>query len=709
MRRVLFLLVMVLIIILYPLMNQRYLSMVAMQRELNPSNKKPTKEEIHLIGEVWDVNVERSNFIFDVQNGEGKVQFLIKFKEAPELEALIRDDIHRFKISVKKDEYQFINPKNRSTFDYDQYLFSNGITGIYTLERYEPITCERVVCVHAFRLRMRFWIDDRLSEYFSPEYAGLLKALLLGDKSSFENYDHYKSLGLAHIFAISGLHFGILYHVLKKLLCFLPPMLRTFLIALFLGIALILVGGAYSAQRAFFMVLYSEICFLSGRKTDIYMNLSTSLFLILMLAPEAILSTGLHLSYYAYICVAIIYRKCFKTPLKNRLFESVRFALTIQLLLLPGTLYYFGTINLFGFIANLIMVPIVGALLPGALLVLMLSAFPIKPLTQVFSWLMEKAIWGMDTIGLLLPIKNDYLILFKKGDFILLVIWTAMLGLMLVFWPLFGRRRIWLRAISIGALSVAFILTWFPPAQQQITFFDVGHGDMSLIASNGYTILIDTGDGRLNAAETLRGRGITHLDALVLSHAHKDHIGDTIRLLENLPVKTVFLNQATFDQFETNPNIYDTVFKIVTEEVVLEAGDATITITPLINSVQGDANPNDDALIVHYQNREWDGLFLGDVSDQLIDVWLNAQEQALQIEFIKTPHHGSKTSISDKLYQDHPILGTFTSCSHRYGMPHKNLTELLEREGIRHFTTFRWGEVNLNFTRTEIKVKTYLP
>lgn len=709
MRRVLFLLVMVMIIILYPLMNQRYLSMVAIQRERHPSNEKPTKEEIHIIGEVWDVNVERSTFIFSSDNGEGKVHFLIKFKDAPELVEAIREDFHRLNITVIKDEYQFTSPKNRSTFDYDQYLFANGITGIYSLKKFEALTCEKNICVNAFRLHMRFWIDDRLSEHFSPAYSGLLKALLLGDKSSFENYDHYKSLGLAHIFAISGLHFGILYHVLKKLLCFLPPMIRTLLIALLLGIALILVGGAYSAQRAFFMVLYTEICLLTGRKTDIYMNLSTSLFLILMLSPAAILSTGLHLSYYAYICVAIIYKKCFKSPLKSRILESIRFALTIQLLLLPGTLYYFGTVNLFGFAANLIMVPIVGALLPGALLVLMLSAFPFEPLTQVFSWMMEKAIWVMDTIGLLLPIKNDYLILFKKGDFILLVIWAAMLGLMLVFWSLFGHRRKWIRALTFSLVLGAFIITWIPPAKQQITFFDVGHGDMSLIVSNGYTILIDTGDGRLNAAETLRGRGITHVDALVLSHAHKDHIGDTIRLLENLPVKTVYLNQATYDQFDEFPKIDNTLFKIVEDEITLDAGDSSIVITPLIAAGQKEANPNDDALIVHYMHREWDGLFFGDVSESLIDAWLEAQVATLQIEFIKTPHHGSNTSISQHLYQNHPILGTFTSCSHRYGMPHKNLTELLEKESIRHFTTYRWGEVNLNFTRTELKVKTYLP
>lgn len=713
MRRVLFFLVIVMIIILYPLMNQRYLSMVAMQRVAHPSNNKSTQEMIQLVGEVWDINVERSTFIIHIEEGISKSKLLIKFKDHPEIVQLIKQATHRFQITIKKDAFQFINPKNRGTFDYDQYLFASGVTGIYELVDYKPLACEKGACLHAFRLDMRFWIDDQLTKRFSPDYSGLLKALLLGDKTAFENYDHYKTLGLAHIFAISGLHFGILYHALKKILCFFPPIIRSIIISMLLGIALILVGGAYSAQRAFFMVLYSEICLLTGRKTDIYMNLSTSLLIILLLSPVAILSTGLHLSYYAYVCVAILYKKCFKTPLKNRLLESTRFAITIQLLLLPGTLYYFGTINLYGFIANLVMVPIVGLLLPGAILVLFLAILPFDPITDFLSWIVEKAIWGMDAFSILLPVKNDYFLLFKKGDFMLLVIWAGMLGLMLIFWPLFSNRRRWIRTISVSGLMAAFIMTFTPPVGQQITFFDVGHGDMSLIESNGYTILIDTGDGRLNAAETLRGRGITHLDALVLSHAHKDHIGDTLRLIENITIESIFLNLSTYEQFEEIPDKYDALFKIVTHSVVIDTGDSQLTIMPFKFTAEKEdpnkTNPNDDALIVHYKFRNWDGAFLGDVSDVLIDDWLDVKPQSLALDFIKTPHHGSNTSISRRLYTEQSLLSAFTSCSHRYGMPHKNLATLLEEEGISHFTTYRWGEINLNFSQDEMKVKTYLP
>lgn len=118
--------------------------------------------------------------------------------------------------------------------------------------------------------------------------------------------------------------------------------------------------------------------------------------------------------------------------------------------------------------------------------------------------------------------------------------WAALLGALLVLALLVGRR--WPRpaaalalAIAGGSVAVAAApdaLGRGLPADWRVLFCDVGQGDAILLRSGEDTaVLIDAGPSDDAAARCLARSGVRRLDAVVLSHFHRDHVGGLAAVL----------------------------------------------------------------------------------------------------------------------------------------------------------------------------------
>ena len=128
-----------------------------------------------------------------------------------------------------------------------------------------------------------------------------------------------------------------------------------------------------------------------------------------------------------------------------------------------------------------------------------------------------------------------------------------------------------------------------------------------------------------------------------------------------------------------------------------------MTLIPLVGADSKD-DPNEDALIAKVDFYSETGYFLGDISTSMIDGYPFGRD----ISFIKSAHHGSATSLSNKLYGAHTIDYVITSCHTRYKMPHIEFIDLLNNHDIPHYTTYNYGEVKLTFSRNQVKLETYL-
>lgn len=749
MRRNLLLLTLLASIVLFVIMNHQYKDTVHLAKQTLKSNGDYAQKLCVAEGTLVDYNLENKTFVIKLSKVEGhsvQLKWQIKLKDTSILEELVEKETYHIKIEVDLNQHQFTAFKNRYAFDYDAYLFANNIKGQYFLVSLIDADACRTACLDCFRLKIRTWIQNQLALYFNEAQGGFLHALLLGEKSQFEQYEHYKNLGLAHVFAISGLHFGVIYQYFRKILAFKSAILRSVIILSFMAFLLLLVGGAYSAQRAFFMILYAEVCQLLQRKIDVYTNIATSLLIILILQPVAILSTGLHLSYFAYICVAIIYRKVFGKALKSKVLEAVRFSIGIQILLLPATLYYFQSANLYGFLSNALIVPMSNIILPLSMLFLIATSLNFGILVWPLSKILMLTIDLFYFIGKYLPLNLNYFVHFKKTDFYALLLYVFCLTFALIFWKLFLKRKWAFKWLLVIVLAFFVTLNFSDNGIVSISFFDVGHGDMSLIQQGQTAILIDTGDGRLGSNQLLRSRGVHDLDVLILSHAHADHIGDAIELMQNMAIGHIYMNQATYDKliaheddskssFEyanaskgdanaSNDDSYEsvqdflnrqsiTILETPIEQIYETHGDQTMTLSILpIKGKSGEEDPNDDALAVALEYDGSLGYFLGDISTSLIDVLLATQSEKIAeygaIDFIKSAHHGSKTAINLNLYTNYGIDYVVTSCSTKYKMPNVKLEGILKEQGIKHYTTYESGEIDMILSRETIKIKQFL-
>ena len=143
----------------------------------------------------------------------------------------------------------------------------------------------------------------------------LVAALLTGDRSGLtaEQTAAFRASGASHILALSGLHLGVIYLIVSKLLSLVgnTPFLRrlrSLLIVIFSGFYTLATGAGPSIVRAFLFILIRETCYLfPERRTSPARILMTALTLQLAFRPDVITSLGFQLSYLAMAGITLLY------------------------------------------------------------------------------------------------------------------------------------------------------------------------------------------------------------------------------------------------------------------------------------------------------------------------------------------------------------------------------------------------------------------
>lgn len=703
MKRFLVFFAIIITICTYWTASNSYKETVFKSKQFQKSNIQYDVLNMSITGEIIDYDRDKNTIILRVStiNGEpSEGKWLLKGYDLPVVEQSMLEDYYHIRCIVNKNQYQYTSNKNMTGFDYDKYLFAIGVTHQYKILTFEWIESEGF-CLNCYRQSVRKWIEKALDHLPSTTSRSFLKALLLGDKAAFDDYDTFKSLGLAHLFAISGLHFGVLYVTLKKGLFITHATLKSILILCMMGFLLFTIGPTASAQRAFILIVYKEGCDLLERKADPFVGVAMALVIILVFQPFLVLSTSLHLSFYAYFCVAIAYRSIFKKALPYKPLEAIRFACMIQVLLLPATLYYFQSANLFTFVSNALMVPLIAIILPIAFIYLGITVLNISLLSTLLIFILDQLIHISMVMSRWMPLKLSTYGPFLAIDYsVVLYIMTLFLSFK-IFWYLkiIKKRFVLLQAVI---LTMTLVIGSIP--QTTLSFIDVGHGDLAILSSGNNHGIIDTGDGRLDVAGLLRSKGIYQLEFVVLSHAHQDHIGDIEALSAEMFIKALYVNQATADKIlELAPDLTHQIVVVEETHQIKIGDDFILTLMPLLGA-QSTHDPNEDALVVKLNVFSETGYFLGDISKSMIDTLAFESD----ITFIKSAHHGSGTSVSTKLYGEHQIDHVITSCHTRYKMPHKDFNALLDRNQIPHYTTYNYGEVKLTFGKNTVKLETYL-
>jgi competence protein ComEC len=214
------------------------------------------------------------------------------------------------------------------------------------------------------------------------------------------------------------------------------------------------------------------------------------------------------------------------------------------------------------------------------------------------------------------------------------------------------RKTVALLSLFIFALSVAL---WRPRNEgPEIVMLDVGHGDASFIRMpTGETLLIDGGDdgkygdcGQEIVAPFLWARGVTRLDAVMVSHNDRDHLGGLSYIVDNFRVGTAILGAVKTDnplerEFLAQCEARGTRVVRVKRGDTVALGTVEIPILHPTPNLPKDILPNNLSVVAQVPFGDKHFLFTGDLEK---DMEPTLDAIALRADVLKVPHHGADTS-----------------------------------------------------------------
>ncbi len=495
------------------------------------------------------------------------------------------------------------------------------------------------IAVSAWHHRLRHAVGQRLAARQSGASGGLLSALVNGDRRGVSVADRnlLERTGTIHLLAISGLHItlvaGLFFYLAQGVARLLiyplhwrPAPIWGALMALAgAGSYAALAGFSLPTQRALVMVSIVIAAQLWRRRASRGVGLCLALLTVLALDPLAGHSASFWLSFIAVGALMLVLEGEF-----GRLWRFVRaqFAVTLALMLPLGQLL--GAVPLISPLANALAIPLVSCLVvPAALL----------GTATLFLW----------------PPGGELLLRFAELVSTLLL--TALGALPTPTWhpprwswPVLGMAAIgivsvlhWQRLLLGGALLLP--LLWIPPSADsalRISVLDVGQGLAVLAETKGHALLYDSGPayrGGYSSARSvilpfLRHRGLRHIDALVISHADRDHAGGTTTLLDSIPITQLWRGEPL-------PEVASGQACRAGQHWRWDGVDFSF-LHPL-ESGEG----NDQSCVLLISTGEHHILLPGDIS-ATIEASLASQLPA-PIDVLIAPHHGSGSSSSAAL------------------------------------------------------------
>lgn len=187
-------------------------------------------------------------------------------------------------------------------------------------------------------------------------------------------------------------------------------------------------------------------------------------------------------------------------------------------------------------------------------------------------------------------------------------------------------------------------------SELRVTFFDVGKGDCILLEKDGAYLLIDAGYAETAADVTgfLKERGVSSLDAMIVTHYDKDHAGGAPAVAQAFPVKQIYLpgyeGEGQYTALMKTIIEQALPYRQVTEDVSFSLSGVSIEIyasdVAYIPAGEKEANDNDVSLVISAKYGEDSYLFAGDLEKEGINAYLAKGRGSFDV--VKMPHHGDK-------------------------------------------------------------------
>lgn len=631
-----------------------YVSFIRIQLGKSSVYSKDTNE---IVGVVTQVKQEEEYTVLEIK-AEEKIQ------------AFLPESLSIPLGSKVKVEGTFALPDKNTTkglFNYRNYLLSRGIVWTVEVEKFQ-ILSEKT----SFLLFVKDQLSGLLKTRENSEY---YQMIIFGDSSSIpESFEEaIRTLGISHLFALSGSHLTFisffLFYLLRKVF---DNEKKVYLIVC------ILLFGYVSMTNFSVSLIRSYVFFVLFKANRLYhWNFkNTTLFFyilggFLLYRPWWIYDLGFQYSFL--ICFyLLVFSKWLSSS--NYLISVFKISTMAFLVSAPISMFHFYELHLLSIFWNLLFVPFFTFIIfPICFLGFICPLF--DPVFSLLVSLLEMMVSQASSI----PFGH---LVWMRFPFV----WYLLLEVFIYFsFQGILRKNYFYVKVTFLFFLFHFI---FPTLRSSatVTFFDVGQGDSTIIVlpRNEKVIMIDTGvstDGKRMSREIipyLKSLGCRKVDSLILTHGDLDHVGDVETLLEHYPVDNILFNANNYSKEELD------IYKLAHKEGIqvkkvnqdyLKIGSQRFNVLNR-KSVEDE---NESSLVLYTELNSYSFLFMGDSTTKEESAIMN--EYVLpKIDVFKVGHHGSKTSTSEKLIEQiRPQYAVISvGENNRYGHPTKEVLDRLK-------------------------------
>jgi competence protein ComEC len=610
---------------------------------------------------------------------------------SPLLDIELGQTQHVLQVKLKRP-HGSLNPIGSS---YEQFLFQRRIvaTGVIAsvkkTDALLSLSLDHRLRRYTVLLRTRL-MDALDSQLLALEHAGLLKALILGDRSSISVSDAriLRNTGTQHLIAISGLHVGVIMLFMFRLLP--RSKIAIFLIVVAGLVYITLVGFSTSAQRAWVMCVIGLISVSGYCRPGLRYAFLFAATIVLALDPLSPLGLGF---WFSFLCVALLLLLAWQ-GLGQRSVWSGFIVMQVVLLvgLVPLNSYLGLPFSASNGLANLVAIPWVSlVILPGTLVAAVVSLIDTslaQVIYLVLNELVHLLISFLSSLGLIaVQLKSETRLLMMISVLMLL------LGLMLL-----GRIR------AIGLCLVLTTGLYFGLSSRlegndsKLIVFDAGQGLAILLQANQQFWLYDTGAAfeRSSVAESiilpyLRAQNSSEsVSGIVVSHGDGDHAGGIEYLLSALMPAQLWAGEA--DRLQTSYPV-----QACFQGMQWHSGQISIEVL-YPKAYVADLSSNNRSCVLRVKINDRVFLLMGDLEGKGEQHFLEYYQKDITADVLIAGHHGSNNATRYALLKRvMPSVVVFSAgYRNRFGHPHPDVIERVSAFNAAVYNTAEAGAISFS-------------
>ncbi len=554
--------------------------------------------------------------------------------------------------------------------------------------------------------------------------AGMVEALVIGSRGTIapDLQRAFGRAGLIHLLSISGFHVGLIWAWVHLVLGLAGLRARSPIAAGLVLLYIAFIGLPAPAVRAGWLAIIGTASRQRQRNPSPGPLFAACAWLVLVVDPWALVDLGAWLSVGSLWGAAAAVRWSDRAIGTGAGWRMVAGSVGATVATAPMTAWWLGTVALAGIALNPIAIPLAAAAVPAVLASLLLD--PLLPAVAA-----SLAAGGGGLLGALEALAQrggavpGAALSFEPGPVPAGLAGLVIMAAMVVFGGRATAREAARRAAWGVAIGLAGLLVWgLGPVGDgapglALHFLDVGQGDAALVeTAAGHWVLIDAGpsDDRSDAGlrvviPFLERRGVHRLEAVVLSHGHRDHFGGLAAVLRTIEVGRVF------EPAEAVPDAhYLALLDAVADQGVpwipVRAG-TTFTVDEVrFSAVHPDTawagwglDLNEDSAVLVVESGRFRALFAGDAG-----LVAEARIGAVVpwVDLLKVGHHGSRWATGSAwLARLEPSAAIVSVGQNRYGHPAPETMGRLEAAGVPVWRTDREGTVTVRIADGRMMIR----